>query len=235
MKNLLQGFLNVLYPPYCVLCGELLPMEEWENGICKDCADKIPFLTGNRCKFCGKELKFGEVCHSCLENIPVFERGISAFYYEPLKDGIARFKFEGAKNDGKIFGRLMAEFMLSYHKEWIEEIDFITGVPLHAHKEKERGFNQADILCKNISEITGIPYQKNILIRTRATTPQSKLSAKERHENLRNVFTAKDCTDMRVLLVDDIFTTGATLNECSRALYREGAKIVQIFCLSVTE
>jgi ComF family protein len=234
MKKYLQRFLNVLYPPYCVLCGELLPMEEWENGICKSCGEKIPFLTGNRCKFCGKELQFGQICHSCLENSPVFKRGISAFYYETVKDGIARFKFDGAKEDGKVFGRFMADFLLSFHEDWIDEIDFMTNVPLHALKEKERGFNQADILCNSIHEITGISYQKNILTRTKETTPQSKLSAQERKMNLRNVFTAKDCEGKCVLLVDDILTTGATLNECSRALYRQGAKRVEVFCLSVT-
>jgi len=235
MKNLIQGFLNVLYPPYCVLCGELLPMEEWKKGLCGSCSKNIPFLTGNRCKFCGRELQVGEICHSCLENRPVFERGISAFGYEGVRDGIARFKFDGSKGDGKIFGRLMAQFMLTYHQDWIEEIDFMTGVPLHSCKEKERGFNQADILCKNISENTGIFYEKDILTRTKETIPQSKLSAKERHENLKNVFVAKDCNDKCILLVDDILTTGTTLNECSRALYRAGAKRVSIFCLSVTE
>ncbi|KXL52025.1 ribose-phosphate pyrophosphokinase [Anaerotignum neopropionicum] len=234
MKSFVERFLNVLYPPYCVLCGELLSIEEWEMGLCKSCGENIPYLKGNRCKFCGKELEFGEVCHSCLENNPVFERGISAFYYEALKDGIARFKFDGAKKDGKIFGRLMGEFLRSYHKDWIEEIDFMTSVPLHPLKEKERGFNQAEILCSSIHESTGIGYQKNILTRTKPTTPQSKLSAKERRENLRNVFTAQNCEDKCILLVDDILTTGATLNECSRALYRQGAKKVEIFCLSVT-
>lgn len=235
MKNFMQGFLNVLYPPYCVLCGQLLPMEDWKDGLCKSCGEKIPYLEGKRCKFCGRTLVVGDVCHSCLENPPVFERGISAFDYDVLRDGIARFKFDGARDDGKIFGRLMADFLLSYHKDWIEEMDCITGVPLHVHKEKERGFNQAEILCKSISQYTEIPYEKNILIRTKDTTPQSKLSARERQQNIKNVFTAHACADKRILLVDDILTTGATLNECSRALYREGAKKVEVFCLSVTE
>lgn len=235
MKDFIQGFLNVLYPPYCVLCGQLLPMEEWKDGLCKPCADSIPYLLGNRCGFCGRTLEWGDICHSCLENRPVFERGISAFDYEVLRDGIARFKFDGSREDGKVLGRLMADYLLSYHKDWIEKIDFLTGVPLHAHKQKERGFNQADILCKSISLHTGIPYQKDILARTKETIPQSKLSAKERHKNIKNVFIAQNCSDKCVLLVDDILTTGATLNECSRALYREGAKKVEVFCLSVTE
>lgn len=235
MRDFMQGVLNVLYPPYCVLCGQLLPMVEWKEGLCKCCVESIPYLKGNRCRFCGRELECGEICHSCLENRPVFERGVSAFDYEFLRDGIARFKFDGSREDGKVFGRLMAKFFLSYHEDWIHEIDFITGVPLHAHKQKERGFNQAEILCQSISLHTGIPYQKDILIRTKVTTPQSKLSAKERQKNIKNVFNAQNCSDKCILLVDDILTTGATLNECSRALYREGAKKVEVFCLSVTE
>lgn len=235
MKNFVRGFLNVLYPPYCVICGELLPTEDWKNGLCGRCGKSIPFLAGKRCKFCGRELQVGQVCHSCLEHRPIFERGIAAFDYEVVRDGIARFKFEGVKGDGAVFGKLMADFLLLYHRDWIEDFDFMTGVPLHSHKKKERGFNQTEILCKCLSEKTGIPYAKEVLTRTKNTTPQSKLSAKERQTNLKNVFVSKDCGNQRVLLVDDIFTTGATLNECSRALFRSGAKAVSVFCLSVTE
>ncbi len=235
MKSFVQGFLNVLYPPYCVLCGELLPMEEWDRGICKDCGSSLPFLKGNRCKFCGRELKHGDICHTCLEYRPVFAEGIAAFDYEVLREGIARFKFDGARKDGEVFGRLMAEFLLADCEDWLQEIDFMTEVPLDTHKKKTRGFNQAEILCKSISAQTGLVYHEGILTRTRETIPQSKLSAKERQTNLRNVFTAKDCGGKHILLVDDILTTGATLNACSRALYRHGAKKVSVFCLSVTE
>lgn len=235
MRNLIKGFLNVLYPPYCVICGDLLPSERWDEGLCIRCNQSPPYLTGNRCKFCGRQLQVGDVCHSCLEHRPVFERGVSVFDYKVLRDGIARFKFDGAKGDGDVFGDIMGKYLLENHRDWIEQVDFITGVPLHIRKEKERGFNQADILCKNVSKITGIPYKKKVIIRTKETTPQSKLSAKERHENLKNVFDAEDCTDRCILLVDDILTTGATLNECSRALYRAGAKTVSVFCLSVRE
>jgi len=235
MKRWVEGFLNVLYPPYCVLCGELLPMEKWETGLCCDCGGDIPFLRGNRCNFCGRALEHGEICHTCLEHRPVYEEGCSAFDYEVLRKGIARFKFDGSKKDGQIFGRLMAEFLLANHEEWLREIDIMTGVPLHIHKERERGFNQAEILCKSISTHTGLVYYKGILTRTKETVPQSKLSAKERQENLRNVFVAQNCEGKQILLVDDILTTGATLNACSRALYRAGAKKVSVFCLSVTE
>ncbi|WP_352400007.1 ComF family protein [Anaerotignum sp.] len=235
MRNLIRGFLNVLYPPYCVICGELLSIQEWDNGLCDKCNKKLPFLTGNRCNFCGRRLQFGEVCHSCLEHRPVFERGISVFDYEVLRQGIARFKFDGVKGHGEVFGGIMVQYLLLNHPEWLEQVDFMTGVPLHKHKEKERGFNQADILCKIISENTGIPYRDKVLTRTKATRPQSELSAKERHENLKNVFIAQDCLDKQILLVDDILTTGTTLNECSRALYRAGAKKVSVFCLSVRE
>lgn len=235
MRTLVQRVLDAMYPPFCVFCNQLLSMEEWDQGVCIACEKEIPFLVGNKCEFCGRELQVGTVCHTCLEFKPVFARGSAAFSYEELRDTIFRFKFDGVKGCGRVFGRFMAEFMLKYHEEWIHEIDCITEVPLHIKKEKERGFNQVDILCKNISEYTGVVYEKGILTRVKKTIPQNTLSAKERYDNLNNAFISKNCEGKHILLVDDIFTTGATVNACSRVLYRAGAKKVSVFCLAVTE
>ena len=109
----------------------------------------------------------------------------------------------------------------------------IIPVPLHPKKEKRRGFNQTLLLCGAISEKTGIPVLENGLRRKKDTAPQSLLSVEERKENLRDVFEAAAGVEgKRILLVDDIFTTGTTCNECARALYRAGAAGVCVFCLA---
>ena len=112
----------------------------------------------------------------------------------------------------------------------------MVSVPLHAKKEKYRGFNQTHILCGKISEKTGLVFQKEGLERKRETIAQSELTPEERKENLKDAFQATGIfSGKRILLVDDIFTTGTTCNECAKALYRAGAREVRVFCLAAAE
>ena len=127
----------------------------------------------------------------------------------------------------------MADYLLEYHEELLVKTDVMLSVPLHPKKEKFRGFNQTHILCEKISEKTGLVFQKVGLERKRETIAQSELGHEERKRNLKDAFgTTMDFTGKRVLLVDDIFTTGTTCNECAKELYRAGAKEVMVFTLS---
>lgn len=233
--KLVQAVFNLFYPPYCVICGELLPTSEWENAVCAVCGQDIPFTKGRKCACCGRELAYGTHCGFCLEREPVFSRADAVFRYDLMRESIARFKYHGAREDGKALGRLMAQYLQMYHADWIAETDYLAAVPLHTDKLRARGFNQADILCKSIAARTGLPYRAGLLTRTQKTAPQSSLSVAERWENVRDVFRAEPCQGAHILLVDDILTTGSTLNACSRALLRAGAAEVTAFCLSVAE
>lgn len=130
----------------------------------------------------------------------------------------------------------MAEYLLQEHPDWITWADVLTEVTLHANKLRFRGFNQAEILCEGLAKETGMYHVPGVLERRVDTLPQSSLKAEQRKENLKNVFgvAKKEVIEgKRVLLLDDIFTTGATLQECTRTLLRAGAAAVRIYCLSV--
>ena len=127
----------------------------------------------------------------------------------------------------------MAEYLLKYHEELLVKTDVLVSVPLHPKKEKYRGFNQTHILCEKISEKTGLVFERRVLERKRETVAQSELNPEERKVNLKDAFgVTGDVAGKRVLLVDDIFTTGTTCNECAKELYRAGAKEVMVFALS---
>lgn len=227
-----EAILKLLFPPRCAVCTEVLATTAWEDHLCKECKEKIPFIPQDVCPHCGGKTENGGFCDFCLKSF-AFSAAFAAFPYEKVRSSIHLFKYDGGKEIGRGLGQLMAEYLLQYHAELLSEVDILLAVPLFPQKEKQRGFNQTHILCEKISEKTGLIFQKDGLIRTRATVAQSTLTPEERRENLKGAFAVtEDFTGQRILLVDDIFTTGATCNECARELYRAGAKEVMIFALA---
>ena len=155
-------------------------------------------------------------------------------YYEgPLQESIHRWKYEGKIHLTPFFGRWMAEELFNY---WDADIpDLLVPVPLHVQRLRERGFNQALLLVRELSRCTGIPYLNGILRKKRATVPQVQLSGSERERGVRGTFEVfeKESVEERwILLVDDVFTTGATVNECARVLVAAGAQRVDVFTLA---
>ena len=184
------------------------------------------------CDRCGEETKNHGFCELCLKEF-AFSDACAVFSYETVRDAIHLFKYEGDKTIGYGLGEVMAEYLLKEQQELLEKANVMVSVPLHPRKEKFRGFNQTHILCEKISEKTGLPFEKDALERKRETIAQSELNPEERKVNLKDAFSAKkDFTGKAVLLVDDIFTTGTTCNECAKELYRAGAKEVVVFSLS---
>lgn len=236
MKRLIKLLLDFIFPPRCVICGNLLPFGQTET-LCAVCAGNIPFLQGQRCHLCGREIQQDFLCSRCRQAGFVFSAGAAPFSYAVMRHAIADLKFQGYRNDAEGLGSLMAIFLQQNHPDWLTWADAMTAVPLHPAKKKRRGFNQVEELCHVMERQTGLPFVPDLLVRQVDTVQQSSLSKQERRENLRDVFAVsahkEAIEDQCILLVDDIFTTGTTLQECSRALLRAGAKEVRVYCLSV--
>lgn len=229
--------LEWIYPPKCVLCGGLLPLEKQSREVCLDCRGEMPWLRGKVCQKCGTPLEGNEtVCTRCKEHLFVFQRAICVFPYGELRKGIKHFKFQEFRHDGVAFGKLMSEYLLLFYPHIVEQVDFMVPVPMYEKKKRRRGFNQSELLAEEISKHTEIPCKNHFLVRTRETTPQSELNPQERWANLQGAFGFTEPEQLlgkTVLLIDDIFTTGATANECAKMLYQGGAKVVIIFCLTI--
>jgi len=228
----MKKLLDLIFPPRCAVCGELLTWEERRGFLCGKCERDIPYFPKGKCPHCGGETETAGFCEHCLKGFS-FDSACAAFPYEEVRTAIHLFKYDGDKSIGCGLGELMAEYLMEYHEELLVKTDVMVSVPLHEKKERYRGFNQTHILCEKISEKTGLIFEKQALGRKRETIAQSELNPEERKMNLKDAFAAKkDFAGKRVLLVDDIFTTGVTCQECAAAIYRGGAEAVMVFALS---
>jgi ComF family protein len=154
-------------------------------------------------------------------------------YEGSLQEAIHRWKYEGRTTLNPIFGEWMAEALNRY---WDPSLfDLLIPVPLHRERLRERGFNQALLLAKELSRLTGIAYRKKILQKKKPTLPQVNLSGAERERGVRGSFEVIEREELEgrsILLVDDVYTTGATVNECSKMLLTAGAARVDVFTLA---
>jgi len=156
-----------------------------------------------------------------------------AYYEGPLQETLHRWKYERRISLTPFLGRWMADGLRRY---WTHpHFDLLVPVPLHVKRLRERGFNQALLLVKELSRWTRIPYEKRALQKRRATVPQVDLSGVDREKGIKGAFTVLGngpVEDRSILLVDDVYTTGATVNECAKVLLAAGAKRVDVFTLA---
>jgi ComF family protein len=187
---------------------------------------------------CGAPFPSREVeihpCGVCATRKKYFETARALGYYEGLlQEAIHQWKYQGKMGLTSLFGEWMGEGLRRYWEP--TSLDLFIPVPLHRQRLRDRGFNQALLLVRELSRRTGIPYQKNILQKTRPTLPQVSLSGSEREKGVRGAFRVADKTFVEgrsILLVDDVYTTGATANECSKVLMAAGSKRVHVLTLA---
>lgn len=214
----------------CVFCGTEV---SGEIAVCEKCYKDLPFIKGKSCLKCGGHVVEEDVCIDCAKNEHEFVRNFAVFDYDGvLRDKILSFKQAGRKHIGYTLSWFVYEKFMSLG------IDFDAVIPMPISKErgKERGFNQADILVGDIEEMTGL-VNKNIIKKVKNTPHQTGLSRENRQTNLDSAFVVPDKSLVKgktLLVVDDIYTTGATLSEVASTLNRAGAKAVYGLTLART-
>jgi ComF family protein len=238
-RRLAEGILHFVYPPVCAGCAEpISPAEPLE--FCPSCRGSLDLVGGPSCPTCGvplsPEAPGPYECGACLAGLYRFDRARAAGAYRGLlREVIHRFKY-----DGHIaLARPLAQLMLPGAKELctFHEINVVLPVPLHPRRLRERGFNQAALLARRVGVSLNIPVEYTVLRRLRWTEPQIGLSSRERAENVRGAFGLTNRRAVRnrtVLLVDDVFTTGETVDQCVRELKRGGATEVVVLTVART-
>lgn len=217
-------------------------LEPWEkaNGVCTSCIKKgsVKLAKEPLCKKCGRGIPSDtmEYCERCQRHSHIFIQAKSVYFYSgETKTGMYRFKYANRR----AYARTYAKTAVLMHSKWLKHIkpDVIVPVPMYKNKERDRGYNQATVFAKELSKVTNIPCDDKFIIRTRNTTPQKLLNASNRRENLQNAFQIKDSgvKYKAVLLVDDIFTTGATADEATKALLGAGVERVYVMTVCVGE
>lgn len=234
-----EAFWNLFYPKRCPLCEEIL--ESFEE-ICVDCRQKLVYIHEPKCKKCGKAFEiqpgkdiYPEYCADCSRIRHSFDVGMAVFQYqEGIRESIYRFKYSNQRTYAAFYAQAMAYRYGRTLRSW--GIEIIIPVPVSKEKKQSRGYNQAALLAKELSERLQIPYGEE-LVRVKNTIPQKELSPTERKTNLKNAFKMKQniVKYKKVLLVDDIYTTGSTMDACATVLKQAGAGQVYCICLAIGE
>lgn len=223
--------IDALFPekPCCALCGAKL--QKGERLLCSDCLGKIEPLSPPFCRKCGRPLeKENSLCNDCRGKSRSFiEARAFGAYKGALKEIIHLYKYRGERR----FCELLSEKMCGTleRQNW-PSFDYLVPVPLHPERERERGFNQSFLLAERISWRTDIPIYRG-LVRTRPTEHQSLLDKDLREANVRGAFAVRNGSLIEgkmLLLIDDVYTTGSTADECAGALRRAGAAGVYVLC-----
>lgn len=229
-QGLATGLINLFFPPKCYLCNSLS-----QELVCERCRQSLPLIADHICIRCGKPSHYTvDKCRECRGKRLYFKMARSLGLYEGgLKEAIHCFKYQNGKNLAPLFSDLILSSSLCDAEFW--KVDLVTCVPSTAFKVAKRGYNQAAVLAKEIALRIGKPNH-NTIHRTRRTKDQNKLSLDERRENVKGAFRvvppARDLKGCHILLVDDVYTTGSTINECAQALKKAGAGQVNVLTIA---
>lgn len=235
-KILLRHTEDLLFPRRCPVCDR--PVRPFGADICPECAPKLEKIHGPVCRKCGKMLpdEREEYCTDCSRNRHLFSSGVSTFTYRSASGAIYRYKYEGRQEYAGFFSRAMAERLGMQIREGTLAVPgLLLPVPLSRERMKKRGYNQAALLAEGISRMTGIPWDGNTLRREINTLPMKNMSFADRRSNLKKAFNVYgiDVKSKMIMVIDDIYTTGATADACTEVLLRAGAAYVSFMTLAI--
>lgn len=226
--TILQHILHFFFPITCTCCHTDLPADDYYR-ICATCLENIKMIEGFYCLKCGIPLPDGGAhCFHCREKTSYhFENIRSVAVYEGLaRDLIGKFKYQSKDYLNRFLGRLL---IYAIDKYSYNDVDIVIPVPIHWLKKMRRGYNQSELLAIVTAKYISKPLISNILIKTRLTRPQMRLNRENRIANLGGSFSVREkelIKGKNILLIDDVCTTGATIEECAKVLTRSGANKV---------
>ncbi|MBW1707891.1 MAG: ComF family protein [Deltaproteobacteria bacterium] len=241
--RLIRELTDIIYPPRCVACGEFLwkaPLIRGDNGplFCPACMARLHPVSSPLCPICGIPFDTytgdDHPCEDCLRKRPWYDSAVAPFLYQgPVLEAVHRLKY---RLDGFVADSL-GPMLSRFTRQWIRGHGglLIMPVPLHPKRVRERGFNQSLLLARHVAGELRAELDFLSLRRVKYTLPQTRLSKEERKKNVRGAFQLKNPRAVRgktVLLIDDVITTGNTLNQCARVLKRGGAEKVSCVALA---
>jgi ComF family protein len=232
----MASMLDLLYPRHCPLCDRLLPYAG--ARACPECLRRLKRVEAPQCFTCGKTVESAETeyCEDCKTRPKSYIRGFPVFDYTgDIKPALYSFKYSNQRDYGSFF----AACIVQYYGPQLRalEIDGLVPVPLHPGKQRSRGYNQAAVLARELGRSLELPVYPDYLRRVVRTNPQKELNAAQRTKNLKSAFKiGKNKIKLnKILLVDDIYTTGATIEACAQVLLAAGAESVYYTSVAIGE
>lgn len=231
-ETILETVLDLLFPKKCPVCDNIVGFGK--GDICVQCLQKLKFINSPFCMKCGKPLEEeDEYCFDCRRRKHLFRRGIAVFEYRSIASSIYRFKYGRRQEYADFFGKCMSGRLEGQLKRWKAEA--LVPVPIHPSRKRERGYNQAQLLAKEISAWTGIPMRCDLIARKKKTAPQKDLNDAERQNNLKRAFKMmkNDVKLNTIVIIDDIYTTGSTIDAMAATLQEAGIKNIYFAVLAI--
>lgn len=234
--DILRDFKRIIFPARCPGCDSLLSAYGAGGFFCDDCYPDVVRVLDPVCLICGKPIKSKDrdLCRDCESRGVTFLQGRGVFLYTgPMKMAMYRFKYSGRRAYAKVFAELSYRLCRDYFRS--VDADVIIPVPMYEGKKIRRGYNQAEVFANELSKLLSVPVRNDILIRVKNTVPQKGLDRENRQKNMKNAFKiAESVVKFNcVLIVDDIYTTGATINEAAEAIRGSFGCSVYAFYLCV--
>lgn len=231
IRSITDKITALLYPNTCPFCGKVT-----EQPICSACNSRLPYVREPYCMRCGKPLRRDEeeYCYDCRRQTHLYDRGRAVWLHSAIvRRAIYQFKYHNRRIYGRAFAREMVNAYGTLIQRW--QIAVIIPIPLSKVRRRKRGYNQAGILAEEIGRRLQIPVDEKSLIRIRNTAPQKTMDARGRRKNLRHAFSWNGKTRPmgNVLLIDDIYTTGNTIDAAADVLKRAGAEKVYFLTVSI--
>lgn len=233
----------MVYPDTCSFCGKILPTttlpqkQITKDFICNQCRESLPYIQGPRCFRCGKPLRYHEreFCYDCGQRHFSYDQGKAVWLH---KGAVSKSIYDFKYHNKRIYAKTYGEELIRLYQHTIEmwRVDCIIPVPLHPRRQRRRGYNQAEVLAHYLGEALKLPVETKIVKRKRYTNPQKLLGHRERHNNLKNAFfvDSKYLQGMKnILVIDDIYTTGATIDGIAKTLKKAGIKKVYFLTISI--
>ena len=227
--NIADNVIDLLFPRRCPVCGEILSHPKDSGYICPDCRGELSYVQPPFCMQCGKhvEEEEQEYCQDCKGHQRSFVRGFPVFVYDgAVKDSVMAFKYKNRRE----YASFYAGEMMDRYGEILRslQVDAVVPVPVHKSRYRSRGYNQAEVLARELGHLLNVPCRSDILVRYHKTHVQKELDYRQREKNLENAFkrVQNGVKLDKVLMVDDIYTTGATMEACASVLKKTGVKKV---------
>lgn len=229
----MNALLSLIYPRRCPVCDK--PVKPWNALVCRECEGSLTCIEPPRCMKCGKHIGDSgrEYCADCASRPHFYDSGRALFSYRSAASSIARFKYHGRREYAAFYASRMADVLKDFVRDC--KADALVPVPLHRSRKRARGYNQAEVLARELSALTGIPVCCNLIGRVKKTIPMKELPAAERQNNLKKAFKIlrNDVKLSTVIIIDDIYTTGSTIDAMSRELKKAGVERIYFMSLSV--
>ena len=229
ISKLINIILSLFFPSRCAICDGIVT----ESGsVCSQCSSKVHFLSDSVCMVCGKKVEEGKVyCYDCTRKEHAFIRNYAVFVYADIRESLYRFKYNGRAEYAKYY----AKATYGYLGKQLSGLgaQALVPIPLHPSKKRKRGYNQAEEFANELSQLLGIPVSMNLVKREKKTKPLKTLNASERQNNLKKAFLIlqNDVKLNTIILIDDIYTTGATLDAVAAVCHEAG--IAHVYGLTV--